>query len=337
MDIPPRWQKNSIIATNIIKACPFCESLDNNGNRRSGNIEHLHLYCPSPILKNTRTHCYQKLEEALYNLYNYASIREYNISVKHAPRKSTLQERMEQAAVSAEFSPRTIVSGVKLTTEARNNNIAILSETSVDREIFLGNLPQDKIQEYRLYPLVHRLGILHSIPEQRFKCEHATIIDVGFLGLFPKAVLLVMHQYAKDIEKTSHEGDNTELLSLMHQLITAFVYRPIIIQRVIQLMITRKKQQIEQAWKEAHDAGANRGEGNTGNNDNSIERPTHPPDPNNPGLRQDDQYTNQATSHSLIVCHAIKCRLLNAVGVIRRPMYCMSGKNTCSGCSNELL
>ena len=66
-------------------------------------------------------------------------------------------------------------------------------------------------------------------------------------------------------------------------------------------MITRKKQQIKQAWKEAHDAGANRGEGNTGNNDNSIERPTHPPDPNNPGPIQDDRYTNQATSHSLIV------------------------------------
>jgi len=106
---------------------------------------------------------------------------------------------------------------------------------------------------------VHRLGILHSIPEQMFKCEHATIIDVGFSGLFPKAVLLVMHQYAKDIKKTSHEDDNTEFLSLMHQLIMAFMYRPIIIHRVIQLMITRKKQHIEQAWKEAHDAGANRG------------------------------------------------------------------------------
>ena len=77
---------------------------------------------------------------------------------------------------------------------------------------------------------MHHLGILHSIPKQMFKCEHATIIDVGFLGLFPKAVLLVMHPYAKDIKKTSHEDDNTEFLSLMHQLITAFVYRPIIIQ-----------------------------------------------------------------------------------------------------------
>jgi hypothetical protein len=115
---------------------------------------------------------------------NYASIREYNFPAKHALRKTTLQERMEQAAVSAELSPRTIANGAKLTTVARNNNIALLSETSVDREILLGNLPPDKIQEYRLYPLVHRLGILHSIPEQMFKCEHATIIDVGFLGLF---------------------------------------------------------------------------------------------------------------------------------------------------------
>jgi hypothetical protein len=49
-NIPPGWQKNSHIETNIIKACPFCNTIDNKADRRCGNLEHLHIYCPAPLL-----------------------------------------------------------------------------------------------------------------------------------------------------------------------------------------------------------------------------------------------------------------------------------------------
>jgi hypothetical protein len=37
------------------------------------------------------------------------------------------------------------------------------------------------------------------------------------------------------------------------------------------------------------------------------------------------------------ICHASKCRLLLAKGILRRPMLCASNKSMCSGCINESL
>ncbi len=45
----------------------------------------------------------------------------------------------------------------------------------------------------------------------------------------------------------------------------------------------------------------------------------------------------QAEIHVKRICHADKCRLLQVKGILRRPMYCIEGKNRCSGCVNESL
>lgn len=67
----------------------------------------------------------------------------------------------------------------------------------------------------------------------------STIMDVGFIVLFPKPLLPILNQYAKDIRKSDQEND--EFLSLINNLVTAFLYRPITIQKVIQMLISRKK------------------------------------------------------------------------------------------------
>jgi hypothetical protein len=66
------------IADDIIKRCPFCNDESNTTNGSIGNLEHLHLYCTLPTLKEARAHCNQKIEDALFDIYNYTSKLEYN-------------------------------------------------------------------------------------------------------------------------------------------------------------------------------------------------------------------------------------------------------------------
>jgi len=40
-------------------------------------------------------------------------------------------------------------------------------------------------------------------------------------------------------------------------------------------------------------------------------------------------------SHCIGICHATKCQLLHAKGIIWRPMYCVAGKNMCTRYKNE--
>jgi hypothetical protein len=66
----------------------------------------------------------------------------------------------------------------------------------------------------------------------------------------------------------------------------------------------------------------------------------------------DDEYTNYASRNNMManrsnntlssplhplgqICHANKCRLLHAKGILRRLMLCSPGKNMCLGCANK--
>jgi hypothetical protein len=106
-DIPKGWQKISTIANNIIKACPFCYTLD--VHKKIGNLEHLHLYYSSPISTKTRVHCYQKIEGAILDLYNYASVREFGTPFLENSQKTTLQENLETAAEGTEKAERAVI------------------------------------------------------------------------------------------------------------------------------------------------------------------------------------------------------------------------------------
>jgi hypothetical protein len=135
-----------------------------------------------------------------------------------------------------------IVRNSHLITEARTTNIAILSRNSISLAVLLNLLPPDKLQEYDKYPLAFRLGFIHFIAEKDFNIATATITDVGYLGLFPKPILQTLYQCARDIKKFNQ--DNDEFMGLIDKLITAFLYRPITMQKNIQLMITEKKKSL---------------------------------------------------------------------------------------------
>ena len=51
-------------------------------------------------------HCYQKIEGAILNLYNYASVREFGTPFLEHSRITTLQENLETAAEETEKAER---------------------------------------------------------------------------------------------------------------------------------------------------------------------------------------------------------------------------------------
>jgi hypothetical protein len=114
VDIPKGWHKMSHTSDEIIKACPFCDRTNEGANKRSGNLEHLHLYCNSQTLIKARFHCHQKIENAICKLYEYASIREYDTSFHENPRTSRLQEELGKAALALERHERPIVQNSKV-------------------------------------------------------------------------------------------------------------------------------------------------------------------------------------------------------------------------------
>jgi hypothetical protein len=129
-NIAKDWRKNSEICDNIIKACPFCNSISFE-NVKKGNLEHLHLYCPSIHLKKAREHCNWKIEEALTNLYIYAAKLEYNCTMDATDRNTTLHENLINAAKEAELQERHIVKSSCIVHKARNKNIAIRSRHEI--------------------------------------------------------------------------------------------------------------------------------------------------------------------------------------------------------------
>jgi len=107
-NLPKDWKNIPMICNNIIRACLFCKESPRVRNN-IGNLKHLHLYCSSTHLKKARTHCYQKIELALQNLYDYASIIEFDCPLYECLQKTILQERMETAAREAELLSRPVI------------------------------------------------------------------------------------------------------------------------------------------------------------------------------------------------------------------------------------
>ena len=328
--IPKDWQKHPWIAEDIIKRCPFCNA--QHHNIHVGNLEHLHLYCTSQLLQDTRTHCNEKIESAIHEMYHYASLREYGVSLQDANRKTSLQEKAENAAKALEKENRLIVKQRQLITDSRQSNIAILSRRAISQAILLNQLPAEKLQEYDRYPLAFQLGCIHSLPEDKFDIAAATIIDVGYLGLLPKSILQVLIDYSYQIKRDNQ--DDNEFAQLRDKFVTAFVYRPITMQKVIQLMIAKEKQELEREEIDNHEATSN-----TENNTSAITSNTK-----TPHVHESQASWQSAcilppsnASHRRYECHGSKCRLLKAKGMLPRLMFCAKGKNLCSGCINELL
>lgn len=83
------------------------------------------MYCNSPILTRTRDYCHGKIETAVQDLYDFACSLEYDMPLSEALRLSTLQEKLEQAAMDTEKQEKLIVQNAHLVLEARERNVAI--------------------------------------------------------------------------------------------------------------------------------------------------------------------------------------------------------------------
>ena len=157
-----------------------------------GTLEHMHLYCEAPLLVDAYNFCYSNIETALTNLYNFAAEQEYDVPHLFATQQTKLQENLERAAVKIELAKRPICDKSTVINSTRNENIAILSRHEVEFLTLLKKLPADKLTEYDASPLVHRAGLIHSIPEDNFAIKMAMIMDINFLGLFRKCLLEVL-------------------------------------------------------------------------------------------------------------------------------------------------
>lgn len=147
LTLPKKWRDNPEICNNIIKACPFCNQ-DNYNVKKKGNLEHLHSYCTSRFLQETREHCYQRIKNALYDLYDYAAMKELNCSLQDTSRNTTLHENTLNAAKDAEIAERSVVRSSQLKKEKRSHNIAIKSRREIQILVMLHKIPPEKIEEH---------------------------------------------------------------------------------------------------------------------------------------------------------------------------------------------
>ena len=80
--IPKNWKKNPYICDDIIKACPFCSTF--TGKNSKGNLEHLHIYCPSQHLQRVRSYCNQNWRKQYTNYMTMFPIENQIAQCKNA-------------------------------------------------------------------------------------------------------------------------------------------------------------------------------------------------------------------------------------------------------------
>ncbi len=90
--------------------------------------------------------------------------------------------------------------------------------------------------------------------------DSATIIDVNFLGLFPKSLLAVLQSYKQSLNKDLHADFDEHI----NQLLSTVIYRPIVIQCIIQYLLAAIKLQLEEEDAERQQASSNQESANSG-------------------------------------------------------------------------
>ena len=129
-----------------------------------------------------------------------------------------------------------------------------------------------------------------------------------------------MNKYAREIETSKQ--DASEFKILIDNLVTAFIYRPIIVQTVIQILVCRMKDGIATEVKKIAD------QSNESSNAQS----------NCPASKNKDSNMTPTTAPLIQrACYAYKCRILQAKGILQRNMFLVANRNMCSGCITESL
>ena len=324
-NVPKDWQKRQVIRDYIILACPFC-SVTNSTTNKKGNLEHVHVYCPCKPLQDMRSLCNQKIEAALHKLYDFASVRQYNCPFHEAQRMPTLQEKLIAAAKRDELEERKIIRDSKVIYESRSEHKAIRSRSAIQQDVHLNRLPPKKLAEYDRFPLTSQLGLIHAIPEHELDMATATVMDVVFLGLFPKHIYKELQAYARELERQKESDD--EFTTLFEWLVTTVIFRAITIQKVVQILLSGYKKYLD-------DLDKRRTQDDTGTSPADTTSATAMPS----GIATSTQCTTPTTivppRTSPKKCYATKCQLLRAKGILSGYKTCSGKRNACSGCSNE--
>jgi hypothetical protein len=147
---------------------------------------------------------------------------------------------------------------------------------------------------------------------------------MSFLGLFPKNVFHVLRSYQQ-----SSSGSE----KLVDDIINAFVYQPITMQKVIHILIGHLKKQLELESSSTDAEELN-------DNEEDMESRTSTLPNSNPAITwHASSNLGPNSEHSSMVkkrpYHATKCQILTAKGILRRPIPFAKGHNMCSGCIAE--
>ena len=106
---------------------------------------------------------------------------------------------MVNTAKEMELVERPVIRSSHMFYEKRNSNSVIKSSQNVQALVLLKKLPQLKL-EYNAFPLSIHLGFICAIPEEDFDISTATVLDVGFLGIFPKLLFQTLCNYCNEIK-----------------------------------------------------------------------------------------------------------------------------------------
>jgi len=234
--LPKDWRADPLVAAEIMR-CPFCTSI------YEGDLEHLHLFCTTPILQQLREQCYERIENALHNLYSFDHQNE-RTSTEHinssASSVSRLQSALEKNARKQELVERPIVLKKQVIMESRPINTAILTEFELRLAIQTQRASQWKLEEYLQYPLSHRCGLIHCLEEANLNLARATICDISYLGAIPKTAMQILHCFRPN-NSTEHHHIQDEYWHLVKKLTSAVLWRPTIIQKAITYLLAREK------------------------------------------------------------------------------------------------
>ena len=209
----PNWKEDIDLSCKV-KQCPFCDK------EVSGSLEHLHMACENETLLELRSCFHKDMEEYLRLLYE---------------KEESLQVKIENAARDAEVEARYIIER-----ENRKNNViqtprlfnkSVLVSEEIETLIASNNTPEYLKRSLEQFPLAHKAGLISGLEESKLDLKEATITDLSYQGILPKAVVRLLLR--------------SEDTKTAKNLIAIFILRSICLQRAITWLVKNHQETIK--------------------------------------------------------------------------------------------
>jgi hypothetical protein len=148
------------------------------------------------------------------------------------------------------------------------------------------------------------------------------------MGLFPKSFVQILATYTQELKRSISQTVH-EFQRLTDIFISAFIYRPITLQQVIQILLAHERKQLEKNGTNADNQRVD---------NNNIQQNINTNHNANPASSVPLGTKTNAAVHpepENRTCYATKCQILRAKGVLSKPKKCVKAKHMCAGCLNE--